>query len=101
MSPIRFDEELSESEICIRDYDCLAWNDDMIYLTLDSASLGSPVKKLINTLGHTGRVCGVMHGLISDFSENCIKVSDSSTGEPIAEYKNLDELVADGWAVDE
>lgn len=100
MSPVQFDVPFEENEICIRDYDCLAWNDDVIDQTLDNAKLGSPVRKIINSLAWSGRVFGIMRGVISEFSEDRIKVSDYSDGELLAEFKDLDELVADGWAID-
>ena len=48
------------------------------------------------------------YGIISEFSEGCIKVCvpEMQIDEPvpseflIAEYENIEELVADGWAID-
>ena len=48
------------------------------------------------------------YGIISEFSDDCIKVSvpEMQIDEPlpseflIAEYDNIEELVADGWAID-
>lgn len=103
--------EFSESDIEEIEYGCFIWSDEIFDDTRENAKLRSIVKKLAHRAsGQDGMAMDVVLGIISEFSENCIKLSvpclaeDGSlipSDELIAEYKNIEELIADGWGIDE
>ena len=97
--------EFSESDIEEVEYNCFTWSDEIFDDTIEDAKLHTVVKKIIN---HDVKAMDVALGIISEFSENCIKLSVpllaedgsmSPSDELIAEYKNIEELVADGWGI--
>ena len=75
----------------------LVWNKNRKSLTIKNAGLNSALKKA------TGE-----YGIISEFLPGRIKVSAAQIGIDgpaaggglIAEYKSMDALLADGWAID-
>ena len=103
--------EFSESDIEEIECGCFTWSDEIFEFTRKDAKLHSVVKKLAHrAAGQDGMAMDVVLGIISEFSENCIKLSvpclaeDGSlipSDELIAEYKNIEELIADGWGIGE
>ena len=99
--------EFSESDIQEIDYGCFTWSDEIFDDTIENAKLHSVVKKIIN---HDVKAMDVALGIISEFSGKFIKLSVPclaedgkliSSDELIAEYKNIEELIADGWGINE